>query len=259
MNPDIERLILEHMFSEYPMEACGLLLENGGYFPCENVKASGEEFKISGEQWADAETISPIAAVIHSHPDWAAVASEVDRVMCEATEIPWHIYSIRSGPEGPYFDGKATITPSGYKPPLVGRPFHYGTLDCLSVVLDYYQWELGIDLGVWDHGEDGWWDRGEDRYRDLLPLAGFVKLNGLPSEINLQEGDLVLMQIRSPVPNHAGIYLADGRLKSQPELHPTPGSILHHLYGYDSQREVYGGYWLKNTVSVWRYVNEDGA
>ena len=61
------------------------------------------------------------------------------------------------------------------------------------------------------------------------------------------------MQIRSPVPNHAGIYLENGSLKSQPDLLPTPGSVLHHLYNRDSTREVYGGYWLKHTVSVWRY------
>nr|WP_280800174.1 NlpC/P60 family protein [Pseudomonas mediterranea] len=69
----------------------------------------------------------------------------------------------------------------------------------------------------------------------------------------MQHGDLVLMQIRSPVPNHAGAYLADGVLKTEPEHHPAPGSILHHLYNPNSKRDVFGGYWTGVTVSYWRH------
>lgn len=257
MNKETEDLIIAHMISEYPKEACGLLLENGGYFPCENVRGSGEEFKISGEQWADAEELSPIVGVVHSHPDWVPVASEADRVMCEATGIPWHIYTVRGGPEGPYFDGSATITPGGYVSPLVGRSFHYGVLDCYTLVRDYYRREFDIDLGDYDCPED-WWNTGGDFYRELLPKAGMVQLEGLPSEIELQEGDVILMMIKAPVPNHAAVYLKSGTLKTEPDLYPTPGSILHHMYDQDSRRDVYGGYWLKNTVSVWRHHARQG-
>ena len=83
--------------------------------------------------------------------------------------------------------------------------------------------------------------------QDNLPAAGFEKVS------TLQHGDLVLMQIRSPVPNHAAIYLADGVLKTEPDHYPAPGSILHHLYNRDSKRDVYGGYWAEVTVGYWRY------
>jgi len=109
-----------------------------------------------------------------------------------------------------------------------------------------YRREMGIDIGDYER-EDGWWDKGGNLYLENLPAAGFEKVS------NLQHGDLVLMQIRSPVPNHAAIFLADGVLKTEPEHYPALGSILHHLYNRDSKRDVYGGYWSEATVSIWRH------
>jgi cell wall-associated NlpC family hydrolase len=57
---------------------------------------------------------------------------------------------------------------------------------------------------------------------------------------NLLPGDCFLMQVASPVPNHAAVYLGDGL-------------ILHHLQGRLSSRDVYGGYWQKVTTHVLRY------
>lgn len=245
----------QHLISQYPREGCGLLLGNGAYFPCTNSRElkAEEHFRISAEEWAEAEDIAPIAAVVHSHPNWTEKASEGDRVGCEASGLPWYIYSIHLNDEGEvYRSGMSMIEPSGYRSPLVGRPFIHGTLDCLQIILDYYGWERGVDLGAYER-EDGWWDNGKDYYRELLPKAGFKKVDGDPEDIELQEGDVVLMQVKSPVPNHAGIFLKRGSLCTQPELHATPGSILHHSYGSDSRRDVYGGYWLKHTVSIWRY------
>jgi len=56
----------------------------------------------------------------------------------------------------------------------------------------------------------------------------------------LKVGDCFLMQVASPVPNHAAIYLGDGL-------------ILHHLQGRLSSRDVYGGYWQKVTTHILRH------
>ena len=53
-------------------------------------------------------------------------------------------------------------------------------------------------------------------------------------------GDLFLMQLESPVPNHAGIYLGDG-------------VVLHHVQGRLSSRDVYGGYYQKVTAKVLKH------
>ena len=48
------------------------------------------------------------------------------------------------------------------------------------------------------------------------------------------------MQLESPVPNHAGIYLGDG-------------VVLHHVQGRLSSRDVYGGYYQKVTAKVLKH------
>ncbi len=244
---DIER----HALAEYPRECCGLLIREGRrrvYVPCRNTAATpSEHFRLAPTDYAAAEERGEVLAVIHSHPDYPATPSEADRVACEASGLPWHIVQVLADDAGqPRVGQWAQLAPSGYQAPLIGRAFAHGVHDCLSIILDYYRRELGIELGNYSR-EDGWWDKGGNLYLEHLPKAGFERVG------DLRQGDVVLMQIRSPVPNHAAIYLADGVLKTEPEHYPAPGSILHHLYGRDSKRDTYGGYWDEVTVSIWRH------
>lgn len=230
---------------EYPNEACGLFA-GGTFYPCENsAEDPANDFRISAQEWARVEDIADVTEIVHSHPDQRCNPSESDRASCEALGLPWVILEIREGK----FSGESfRLKPSGYEAKLVGREFKHGFHDCLSVILDYYKREMGIELGDYKR-DDNWWNNGQDLYRELLPKAGFVRVDGEP----LQQGDIILMQIRAPVPNHAAVYLADGIIASEPEHYPSPGCILHHMYGRDSRRDPYGGYWLENTVGVWRY------
>lgn len=251
MNKAILKAICRHAIAQYPSECCGLLIRDGRktrYVPCRNVATTpSEHFRLAPQDYAAAEECGEILAVVHSHPDYPATASEADRVSCEASGLPWHILEVRKGDEGQVYAGElVTITPTGYQAPLIGRAFAHGVHDCLSIILDYYRWEMGIELGNYQR-EDGWWDKGANLYLENLPSAGFVPVS------QLQQGDVVLMQIRSPVPNHAAVYLEDGVLKTEPGHFPAPGSILHHLYGRDSRRDTYGGYWGEVTVSCWRH------
>lgn len=251
MNKASRAAIEAHAISEYPRECCGLLVRAGRkeiYFPCLNTATTpSEHFRLSPADYAAAEDLGNILAVVHSHPDYPAAPSEADRISCEASGLPWHILEVRKGDDDVVRAGElVSFAPVGYQAPLIGRAFSHGVSDCLSIILDFYRREMGIELGNYER-EDGWWDRGGNLYLDNLPAAGFVQVG------QLQHGDLVLMQIRSPVPNHAAIYLADGVLKTEPEHYPSAGSILHHLYNRDSKRDVYGGYWSEVTVGYWRH------
>ncbi|WP_432218765.1 C40 family peptidase [Pseudomonas kribbensis] len=251
MNKAILAAIELHAIAQYPDECCGLLIREGRkqrYVPCRNTATTpSEHFRLAPQDYAAAEECGEILAVVHSHPDYPATASEADRVACEASGLPWHILEVRKGDDGTVGKGElVSIAPMGYQAPLIGRDFVHGVHDCLSVILDYYRREMGIELGNYQR-EDGWWNKGGNLYLDNLPAAGFEQVS------RLQQGDVVLMQIRSPVPNHAAIYLEDGVLKSEPDHFPAPGSILHHLYGRDSRRDTYGGYWAEVTVSCWRH------
>ncbi|MNI72326.1 NlpC/P60 family protein [compost metagenome] len=124
-------------------------------------------------------------------------------------------------------------------------------LDCYSLVRDWYARERGIVLPDFQR-EDGWWDAGKSAnlYMDHYAEAGF---RPLASSEQMAPGDVVLMQIRSDRANHSGVFIGAQPLIEAPELFPVPDAMLHHLYGRDSERVVYGGYWREATRLVLRY------
>lgn len=224
--------IRAHAAADYPREACGLVVVVKGrerYVPCRNVAAGSEHFVLPAEDYAVAEDMGEVVAIVHSHPDAPAAPSEADLVSCEASGLPWHILSFPA-------DDFRTIEPRGYIAPLVGRQFAHGVLDCYTLIRDWYSRERGIDLPDFARRDD-WWSKGDDLYLRHYAEAGFVEVSQDQPE---HVGDVILMQLRSPVPNHAGIYLGDGL-------------ILHHLHGRLSSRDVYGGYWQEITRCVLRY------
>ncbi|MGF2526651.1 NlpC/P60 family protein, partial [Ralstonia pseudosolanacearum] len=166
------------------------------------------------------------------HPNASAEPSEADRVACEASGLPWHILAWPA-------DDVRTIAPCGYRAPLVGRQFAHGILDCYSLVADWFERERGIHLPDFER-RDNWWAEGGDLYMQHYAEAGFrVVSQDTPERV----GDVILMQVRAPVPNHAAVYLGGGLM-------------LHHLHGRLSSRDVYGGYWREITRCVLRHHSE---
>ena len=245
MNSEIRAAIAAHAIAEYPRECCGLVLLVQGkeeYVPCKNAAAvPTDNFVILAEAYADAEDRGEVIALAHSHPGAPARPSMADKTMCEASGIAtWLICSV-----GVQADGTVGVSdwcefgPSGYVAPLIGRDFAHGTLDCYSLVRDWYRMERGIVLLDGDR-PDGWWDDGvSNLYMDNFSRAGFIDLGqrAMP-----EIGDVLLMQIRSKngVPNHAGIYIGNNQ-------------ILHHMYGRLSCRAVWGGMWAQSLRTVLRY------
>ncbi|PRC93096.1 C40 family peptidase [Solimicrobium silvestre] len=243
MKPKTLTDIKRHAEADYPREACGLIIIRRGrekYLPCKNLAPDTEHFIISAQDYAVAEEMGEIVAVVHSHPDAPASPSEADKVSCEASGVLWHIIRV-DGTEGiPTAGELITIEPCGYQVPLVGRQFFHGVLDCYSLIRDWYQQTRSIELKQFSRADEWWNDGKSDLYTQGFPQAGFVSIE---SNAEMQVGDVILMQIRSTngVPNHAAIYIGDGL-------------ILHHLHGHLSSRDVYGGYWQEVTRNVIRYV-----
>lgn len=226
--------IRAHAADAYPREACGLVIIERGrerYVRCRNAAVTASEhFVLPAEDFAAAEARGDVVAVVHSHPDFPATPSAADRVSCEASGLPWHIVS---WPDGDL----QTIEPCGYEAPLVGRPFAHGVLDCWSLVRDWYARERGVALRDYER-RDNWWNEGADLYMQHYAEVGGVVVPGIT---DMQTGDVIIMQVRAPVPNHAGVYIGDGL-------------ILHHLYNRLSSRDVYGGYWQECTRVILRYA-----
>lgn len=223
---------LAHALEEYPRESCGVVIVLRGrrrYIPCRNIAENpAQQFTIHPEDFADAEDVGEIVEIVHSHVDTPPTPSQADLLGCEATQLPWIIVNGKTG-------ASFRFEPSGYTAPLIGREFSHGILDCYTLIKDYYAKELGIILKDYDRSWE-WWNNGGNLYLDNFTNEGFVTI----PEQDIEKHDVVLLQVRSHVPNHGGVYLGDN-------------VILHHPMGRLSGRDVYGGYWKKHTTHVIRH------
>jgi proteasome lid subunit RPN8/RPN11 len=217
----------QHAAQEFPRESCGLVVGDH-YFPCRNMADNTDHFIIHPDDYADADRLGDITAIIHSHPNALPDPSQADRVACEATGLPWHIVSWPSAKW-------AYLEPQGYVAPLIGRIWAHGVIDCYSLIRDWYRLERGVVLPDFDR-TDNWWKTGSNLYADNFAKAGFVRLIDVAPE----PGDVLLMQILANVVNHGAIYLGND-------------IILHHLHSRLSGRDVWAGYFRKHTTHILRY------
>ncbi len=231
---EIKNAALAHAKDEFPKESVGLVSIIKGrqrYFPCTNLAETPDEhFVLGPEEYAEIEDKGEIVAVIHSHPKTNHEPSPADRVACEKSGLPWHVVN-------PNTEKWGYCEPSGFELPYVGREFVHGIVDCYSLCRDFYKKEFDLNLRDYNR-RDEWWNKGENMYLDNFKNEGFNEI-----EIDdLQFGDAFLMQLESPVPNHAGIYIGENL-------------VLHHVQGRLSSRDVYklGGYYHRATAKVLRH------
>lgn len=233
MTPENRALAIAHAKRESPREACGLLIVERGverYLPCQNLATGTDHFVLDPLDYDRAEQRGEIVGLVHSHPNAFPTPSQADLVSCEASGLPWYIVGL---PTEQWHD----MTPSGYVAPLVGREWSHGVLDCYAIIRDYYRIERGIELPDFVR-HDEWWHLGQNLYLDHFEEAGFREV---PFE-QISDGDVVLFQMRSPVPNHAAIYL-NGNI------------ILHHLTNRLSSRDVFGEWYRRQVRKVLRHVS----
>lgn len=231
LSDEIRLAVADHANLEYPREACGLVVVQRGrarYWPCANRAEKPEDyFDLDPADFARAEDAGTVVAIVHSHPDGNPEPSMADRVACERTGLPWHILA---WPRGAW----AYLEPCGYQAPLEGRVFIHGLTDCYALVRDWFAAQ-GVQLPDFDR-EDNWWDKGQNLYIDHYAECGFAPVY---DEAPPQVGDIILMQVRSTVPNHAAVCVGDNL-------------IIHHLPRRLSCVEPYLGSYRKITTHILR-------
>jgi proteasome lid subunit RPN8/RPN11 len=246
LSETIKAAIQAHAAECFPAECCGLIV-NGVYVQCRNISKHTDQFEIHPEDLVAAEDSGEIQAFVHSHPNASAGASELDLLQIEVHQKPWVICA--------YPDIEFQVyEPCGYKAPLVGRNYIHGIQDCYSIVRDFYERELGINLPDYER-EDAWWESKESKslYLENFEKEGFVEVN------DLQYGDVMLCRVgRTEHVNHAIIWLGDQTALKSEQTEACVGSsiILHHPYGRKSTREVFGHQWQERVVKVVRYVEK---
>jgi proteasome lid subunit RPN8/RPN11 len=243
MNDDIKivdnNLKLElrkHALTNVPKECCGFILgapphfEEPEIWPCDNLSNVPEKsFEISPQKHLMAINTGRLIAYYHSHPEGPAEFSESDKHHSEVVGLASFLYSLKE-------DKLSYYCPKSLETPLEGRNFTMHVHDCLTLVLDYYKVHLGIDLEYVEHTKD-------DLQAGFPLQDALLAQNGLRQVNERRRHDIVVMALNDfGLPNHFAIYLGDGR-------------ILHQLMNRDSQKQVYGGFWRKNTILVLRHKN----
>ena len=215
-----------------PQEMCGLIHVVKGrkrFYACGNIAATPDEhFVLNPADYAAAEDLGEIVAVVHSHPTTRPIPSAADQISCNSTGLTWVIVNPKTEEWG-------GCEPIDFELPYVGREFVFGVVDCYSLCRDWYGREWGLKLKDFQR-RDRFWERSENLYLDNYKSQGFRQV---PFE-DLSYGDAVLMQLCANLPNHAAIYLGDQQ-------------VLHHVQGRLSSRDVFGGYYVKSTAMVLRH------
>lgn len=221
-----ESAILAHARRCAPAESCGFVVrtpERERYFPCVNISGEPEDyFRMSPEDWLQAEMQGEIVALVHSHPGGLPWLSEADRRLQVQSDLPWWLVC------------RGAIHKFRCVPHLTGRRFEHGVTDCYTLFRDAYHL-AGIEMPDF-HREDDWWRHGQNLYLDNLEATGLYQVPLSAA----QPGDVLLCCFGSSVPNHAAIYCGDGEL-------------LHHIPEQLSKRERYTDKWQRRTHSLWRH------
>lgn len=225
--PELTEELEAHATRNAPFEACGYITKEG-YVPAMNTHPDPKEFFRCDPSFTRAAEAKGIVGVFHSHTNGNHRPTVSDLVACEQSGVPWYLYVL---PQRVW----AVFEPSGYKAPLLGRPWDYPALDCYSVIRDAYA-QLGIHLSDFERGEIFAWNKDPlwNQYLENIEDEGFEKVT------SPQRYDLILMKVRSQKANHAGLYLGDGL-------------FLHHRIHNPSEVSEFGGYWKKCTHSIWRH------
>lgn len=220
-----------HCLLDRTIEMCGLFVIREGKIEFEGCKNSAYDtqnsFLIHPADYVRCMDGGEVIGVGHSHVTAPVRPSPEDIVHSENCKLPFVIFQ----PETNEIDSYA---PTGDPVPLVGRKWSLGVSDCYTLVRDYYKTH-GVVLGEYVRNNFECLYK-DTRFLDKFAENGFVDVTGQAPKMH----DLVLIQVKADVPNHAAVFISDT-------------IILHHIQGRLSCRDPYGGYWLRNTAKLLRH------
>lgn len=243
-NESVRKASASHAEKEFPKESVGLVV-NQKYIPIKNSSKDPENhFRVHPRSLAKYH--GSIQAVIHSHnitvdpktrmSKHSRWPSKLDQETQIAWDIPFGIQYVTN-------EGAGNILWWGNQIPIAhyeGRPYIFGVYDCFSIITDYYRGELNIDLPNFPR-EDEFWKNNENLYLDNIRAYGFEQVS------ELQKYDVILLTIRSSVPNHAILYL--GGDQGLHHLNTNLSSIESINRFIDPQKSLFHSIWRHKTYA----------
>lgn len=217
-------------------EICGFLLANGqgsaSVYPTRNVSANDKKksWEIPLQDQIAFYKTGSVLGLYHSHVSCDENLGIVDINTAKRAELPMLCYSLATKA----FD---FFRPSICIQEYTNRPFIMGFADCLQLVTDYYERELGRKITFLRRDPD-MIKYGFKRWREHAAKCGLV----IHDPAALQTNDILVMSIngedRASI-NHFGVYLGDGL-------------FLHQMWGRLSCVATYNSSWERRTCFVLR-------
>ena len=280
----IKEFIKQDCLKDVSEERCGVIANCNGVLkaiPCQNISPNpSEHFVISPLDLAEIKKTSTLLGYYHSHLDnHAYKLSKYDRLVSSRLNLYSIIYCIK------------TDKFNDFQPHVndfisyLGRPFVTGIFDCYTLVQDYYRHELNIKLTdpldsvrkIYEVKEgascpqalkpfyDSWDFSDPNELENIIRLRYDIMnfgeisqkiVNGawllehfLASKFNkvnnIRKGDVILVNLpigntRPTFPTHCLISLGGNE-------------VIHHPYGKESERLLYGKYLNRETMHVLRH------
>jgi proteasome lid subunit RPN8/RPN11 len=236
----VESAIKSYMAKRYPEEGCGVVVDRK-FYPCDNVSQKPEEeFRIDPKVMAGFHTMGEVQAIVHSHVDQGPIPSFADQEGQIASDLIWGICAVHKGEPSDvlWWGDKMPFAP------YTQRRFIWGVWHCFSLYRDWWHYENNVIIKNFPADED-FIREGKNHFLNRYERAHHVKVwdqtSGEPKIdiTDLKRGDMLVANIRSPYPNHCGVYVGND-------------VFLHHPEGGLSRREQVLRYW-QHVTTVLRY------
>lgn len=200
--------IREHSFRELPNECCGLVFsDNEGdskIFECRNKSSKPtKHFEIDPMDYVSASRLGKITGTYHSHPNSNDAFSEFDKHNSKNHNLIYYLYCTSKNIFLEY-------DPNQEFNSYVGRTFKIGSMDCLTLVKDFYLNELSIKINDY-HRDCDWKKNSKFLIDDNYGSEGFSKVSG-----DYKKYDCHLFKFKNEASEHIAINLGDDLILHQP-------------------------------------------
>lgn len=215
LTPEQRSQIKNVCIKNHPNESCGIVLLSGEVMECRNFAANKRNSFVI--PLAEIEAFRhKIKYIFHSHCFYDdATFSDVDEQISTKLQIPYVLYNTIS-------DEFSLFCPKNFLP-YEGRVFAPPMLDCVSLVIDYYENEFGVTIQDAENHPFRMRETSRSFFREMVntwqhqdkqKLLEYFLENGFYEVDELKPNDLIVCNHYKKIEayTHTSIYLGGGKI-----------------------------------------------